>query len=257
MSGLTLVLRQIRYEWVAFWRNPAAAFFTFVFPLLFLVIFNMVFGNAEISVPGGTARASTFYVPAIAAMSIVNACFTSLAMSVTISRDAGVLKRVRGTPLPPWAYLTARIGLVTLVALLLITIVVSLGALAYGVSVPTHTMPAFILTVLVSAATCSALGLAVTALVPNTDAAPPVVNGIALPLLFISDIFVRAERVPPWVNRLADVFPLSHISEALQTAFNPFEVGSGFEWTHLAVIAAWGVVGMLLALRFFTWEPRQ
>ena len=85
-----MVLRQIRYEWVAFWRNPAAAFFTFVFPLLFLVIFNMVFGNAEISVPGGTARASTFYVPAIAAMSIVNACFTSLAMSVTISRDAQI-----------------------------------------------------------------------------------------------------------------------------------------------------------------------
>ncbi len=257
MSALPLVLRQIRYEWIAFWRNPPAAFFSFVFPLLFLVIFNMVFGNSEIRVPGGTARAATFYVPAIAAMSIMNSCFNGLAMGVAIARDAGVLKRVRGTPLPAWAYLAGRIGLVMTVSLLLIAVVVAMGALVYGVRIPTNTMPAFLVTVLISTAACSALGLAMTALIPNADAAPAVVNALTLPLLFISNVFIPSERMPVWVSNVAGVFPLQHISQALQIAFNPFETGSGFAPQHLLIIAVWGVAGMLVALRFFSWEPRR
>ena len=256
MSGLALALRQIRYENRSFWRNPPAAFFTFIFPLIFLVIFNAFFGNDRIEVPGGSTRMSTFYVPAIAALSVINACFTGLAMSVSLARDQGLLKRIRGTPLPAWAFLVGRVGHMALVALLLVAIVTAAGALFYGVDVPTRTLPAAIVTLAIGAAAFASLGLAVTALIPSADAAQAVVNAMVLPLLFISDIFIPPENAPAWIATLADLFPLKHLSLALQTAFNPFETGLGLEPVHLAVIAAWGIGGLLLSMRFFSWEPR-
>ena len=87
MNALALALRQVRYENRAFWRNPVAAFFTFVFPLIFLVIFNLLFGNDELDLIGGTTHMSTFYVPAIAALSVISACYTNVAIRVSISRD--------------------------------------------------------------------------------------------------------------------------------------------------------------------------
>lgn len=258
MSPLALVWHQLRFEWRAYWRNPAAAFFGFAFPLIFLVIFNVIFGNDTFQGPGGQAiRASTFYVPAIGAMSIVNSCFTSLAMGTTISRDAGVLKRVRGTPLPAWAYLSARVLLVTIIAVIVMAIVIAAGALVFGATLTPRTLPAFFVTFVLGAAACSALGLAVTALIPNADAAPPIVNGIVLPLLFISDIFIPPGRAPGWVTAIADVFPLRHLSHALQTAFSPFTTGAGFERTDLLVLLAWTIIGAALARRFFSWEPRR
>lgn len=258
MSALTLVAHQLRYEWRAYWRNPAAAFFGFAFPLIFLVIFNLLFGNDTITMPGGqSARASTFWVPAIAAMSVVNSCFTGLAMGTAIARDAGVLKRVRGTPLPAWAYLCARVLLSTLIAVLVIAIVVAAGALFYGATLHARTLPAFLVAIVLGAAACSALGLAVTALIPHADAAPAIVNGIVLPLLFISDIFIPPGHAPAWLATVADLFPLRHLSTALQTAFNPFTTGAGFDRTDLAVLVLWTALGAALARRFFSWEPRR
>lgn len=255
--GVALALRQVRYEHRAFWRNPAAAFFTFVFPLIFLVIFNLMFGNEEITIAGGSARGSTFYVPAIVAMSVVNSCFTGLAMSLTVARDGGLLKRTRGTPLPAWAYFAGRVLYVTLVMLLLVVIVTAAGALAYDVDVPTRTAPAALVALLVGAAAFCALGFAVCTIVPNADAAPAVVNAIVLPLLFISDVFIPPDNAPAWLTDVANVFPVRHLSVALQTAFNPFERGAGFQWTDLAMVAAWGALGAAIALRRFSWEPRR
>lgn len=257
MNDLALALRQIKYENRSFWRNPPAAFFTFVFPLMFLVIFNLVFGSEDLDLPGGTANVSTFYVPAIAALSVISAAYTNVAMAVSIARDQGLLKRTRGTPLPAWAFLFGKIAHATLIALLLVVIVAGAGALFYDVDLPSNTMPAFLLTLAVGAAVFCSLGLAMTALVPNADAAPAIVNGTILPLLFISDVFIRTEDAPSWLNTIADIFPIKHFSEALQTAFNPFETGAGFEFGDLAVMAAWGVAGLLVAVRFFSWEPRR
>jgi ABC-2 type transport system permease protein len=252
-----MVLHQVRYEWRVFWRNPPAAFFGAIFPLIFLVIFNLLFGNEELDVPGGTTHTSTFYVPAIAAMSVVNSCFTGLAIGAAVSREQGILKRVRGTPLPAWAYIAARVIVTTLVAVLMVAIVVLAGALFYNVDPPTRTLPAFIIAVVLGAACCSALGLAVTALISNADAAPAVVNAIVLPLLFISDVFIPPDEAPEWLTFVANVFPIRHLSVALQTAFNPFERGSGFEPLDIAVLALWTLIGGVLAWRFFAWEPKR
>ncbi len=257
MNDLALALRQVKYENRSFWRNPPAAFFTFVFPLMFLVIFNLLFGNEDLDLPGGTANVSTFYVPAIAALSVISAAYTNLAMMVAVARDQGLLKRTRGTPLPAWSFLFGKIAHATLVALLLVAIVAAAGVIFYDVDLPSNTMPAFLLTLAVGAATFSSLGLAITAVVPNSDAAPAIANGTIMPLLFISDVFIRTEDAPSWLNTIADIFPIKHFSEALQTAFNPFETGAGFEFGDLAVMAAWGFAGLLVAVRFFSWEPRR
>lgn len=257
MNTLTLGLRQIRYETVAFYRNPAAAFFTFVFPLIFLVIFNLIFGNEELVLEGGTTNVSTFYVPAIAAFSVINACYTGLAMSMAISRDQGLLKRFRGTPLPAASFVIGRVIFMTLVAWALVAIVTAFGVAFYSVDLPTNTLPAFIITLTVGAAAFSALGLAITSFIPNADAAPAVVNASVLPLLFISDVFIPLDDdAPRLLTITGDLFPLKHLSIALQTAFNPFESGSGLEPSHLAVIVLWGVFGAVVAARRFSWEPR-
>jgi len=257
VSDVMLTLKQLRYENRAFWRNPAAAFFTFAFPLMFLVIFNLLFGSREIGPPGQPITTSTFYVPAISAFSIIGATFTNLAISLSFSRDLGILKRVRGTPLPAWVYMVGRIVHSVLLSLLLVVVVTMFGALFYDVEVPTQTMPAVFVALVVGGGAFCALGLAMTAVIPNADASPAVVNGTILPLLFISDVFIPLEEAPEWLVTLGDIFPVKHLSTAMQTAFNPFTTGSGFEWGDLAVISLWGVAGLVLAVRFFSWEPRR
>ncbi len=252
-----LALRQVGYENRAFWRNPAAAFFTVLLPLIFLVLFNSIFGDSELTIDGRDLDGSTFYVPGIAALAVVSACYTNMGMMVTIARDLGILKRVRGTPLPPWAYIFGRLAHAMLVSLLLVVIVTGVGAAAYGTDVPGNTLPGFAMTLMLGAVTFCALGLALTAVIPNADAAPAITNATILPLLFISNVFIPLQDPPEWLAFVGDVFPLKHFAAALQTAFHPDTTGAGFEWGDLAVITAWGVAGTALALRFFSWEPRR
>jgi ABC-2 type transport system permease protein len=245
MSDLALAVRQIGYENRAFWRNPPAAFFTFVFPLLFMVIFNVLFG----------ADAAGFFTPAIIVFGVVTATYTNLAMTVTIARDAGILKRIRGTPLPPWAYLAGRIGHAVLVALLLVVIVAAFGALVYGVAVPWDALPAILLVLAVSAAAFSALGLAVSGLIPNADAAPAVVNATILPVLFISNVFIQMENAPDWLDAISHLLPVRHFADAMMELYAR-GADAGVPWTEVGVIALWGVIGVVAAVRFFSWEPR-
>ena len=245
MNGVALTLKQLRYESKAFWRNPAAAFFTFVFPLMFLFIFN-----------GLDVGPSEFYVPSIAAFSVITACYTNLAMSMTILRDEGVLKRMRGTPLPAWAYVLARVLHATFVAILLVLIVTAVGALIFDVDPPTDAMAPLVVSVIVGAASFCSLALAFTSLIPNPDAAPPMVNFMIIPLAFISGIFLPPEQPPEWLQTVADLFPLKHYAQTMLSAFLPTN-GSAWEPDDLLVVGGWGLAGLLLAVRFFSWEPRR
>ena len=259
MTDPKRAFRQIRYENIAFWRNPAAAFFTFAFPLIFLVIFNLIFGGGTTDRFGLPERSiSNFYIPAVAAFSVITACYTNIAIGVTFARDEGQLKRIRGTPLPGWAYLFGRIAHAMIVALLLVVIVVLFGRIFYGVDIPGRTMPAFLASIAVGAAVFAPLGLAVTAIIPNPDASPDVTNATILPLLFISDVFFPLEEAPAWLTEIANVFPIKHFSNALITAYNPTgaEAGSGFVASDLLSMALWGVFGVIAAAMFFSWEPR-
>jgi ABC-2 type transport system permease protein len=257
MNDFALALRQVRYQNRSFWRNPTVAFFTFLLPLIFLVILNALLGTDTGQLPGGEAELAYFYVPSMVTLSIINACYTSLVMTISIARDEGVLKRVRGTPIPGWVYLFGRIVQTTLVMLLLVAIVVAFGAVFYGVELRSEALPAFVLSVAVGAAAFSALGLAMASVTPNAEAAPAIANATALPILFISDVFVRLDDPPRWLDILGNIFPVKHLSEACQAAFNPFQTGPGFEWWDLAIVAAWGLAAAVLAVRRFSWYPRE
>lgn len=254
MSGVSFALRQVRAENRTFWRNPAAAFFTFAFPLIFMVVFNVLFGgNAP---PGSSYTPAHFFTPAIVALSIITACYTNIAMTVTSARDEGILKRVRGTPLPEWAYLAGRIGQAVLVALLLVLIVSTFGKVAYGVEFPFDRLPLLLAALVLGAATFCALGIAISGFIPNADAAPAIVNATVLPLLFISNVFAQVgQGTPAWLETLSRLFPIRHFADLLHAAWDP-RAAPSFEALPWGVLAAWLMAGVIVASRSFSWEPR-
>ncbi len=257
MSDLKLVLREVRFTNRAFWRNPASAFFTFAFPLMFLVIFTAVIGDGTVTIGGKRLAQARYYVAAMAAFSVITACFTNIAMSVTYQREAGILKRLRGTPLPGWTFLSGRILHGMLVAGLLVAITAAFGVALYGAAVPAGALLLqFVLTVVLGGLAFAALGLATTAVVPNADAAPAIVNAIVLPLLFISGVFFPVgDDAPRWFALTGSVFPVRHFVDAMRASFygSPF----AFEWSDVLILVGWGLAGLLLAARFFSWEPRR
>jgi ABC-2 type transport system permease protein len=254
MTAIGLTGRQIRYVNKAFWRNPASAFFTFAFPLMFLAIFTALLGHGTVLVGGRLVHQSTYYVAAMAAFSVITACYTNIAVGLAFQRDAGVLKRTNGTPLPAIVYLGSRVLHALLVAVLLVAITVTFGKVFYQADLPSGTaLFQFGIMLIVGAASFCALGFAITALVPNADAAAPIVNATILPLLFLSGIFIPlGDNAPAWIQWTARVFPVKHFADGMQAGF----LGTSFRWTDVLAVAAWGVAGLFLAARFFSWEPR-
>ena len=256
-STLRQIQSQLIYDNRSFWRNPAAAFFTFAFPLIFLVVFTSMFGNDMITTPSGmSASGSTFYIPAIITLSVINSSYTGLAMQVTVLRDSGFLKRVYGTPLPVWLFLASKIIHLTFVGIILILIVSLFGSLFYGVTLPSTTAASAICSIILGLFTFSSLGLAITTVIPNANAAPAIVNASVIPLLFVSDVFIPLENAPDWMVYISAIFPVQHLARMLLSAFDPFAAGSGFELEHLAMVGIWGVAGLIIAIKRFSWEPR-
>jgi ABC-2 type transport system permease protein len=257
MTGARLVAHQFRYDQKTFWRDPAAVFFTVVLPLIFLFIFVTIFGNASLEIAGRDIKGSTYYVPGIITLGLISATFVNLAISLTTARERGLLKRVRKTPLPPWAFMAARIATSIVLTLLLTVVLVILGRLVYGVALPASTLPGALLVLVVGAGSFCALGFALSGVIPSENAAPAMTNAIVLPLLFISGVFIPDSEMPAFMRRIAEAFPVKHLYEALLTAFDLTTTGAGIEWTHLMVLGAWGVAGLALALRTFRWAPRS
>ena len=250
----TAVARQITWEQRTFWRNPAAATFTFAFPLMFLVIFTAINGNDRVRVAGHAVRFAQYYVPSIVSFGLISACYTNLAFVLCIRRETGILKRTRGTPLSPVDYLAGIVGNVVIVALILTALTMLLGVIAYGVTFPGRYL-GLIVTIAVGAFCFSAIGVLVSTVVPNEDAAPAVINFLLFPLLFISGTF-GVIRNTSLLGRIAAVFPIRHLLQQMVAVFDPFASGTGISLVHTAVMLGWGVGALLLALRRFRWEPR-
>jgi ABC-2 type transport system permease protein len=253
VSDLAIALRQLRFEQKAFWRNPAGAVFTFAFPLLFLVIFSTLNSGQRLDERGGITFV-TFFVPGIIAFGLISACYTNLAIRMTMNRDLGILKRVRGTPVPTWAYRAGQVASSVVVTFLLLFLTVGLGVVAFGVDFRTSTAPGLFVTLALGAACFCALGLAVSGLCPNADAAPAIVNFSIFPLLFVSGIFFPIDTAPPWLTTLAKLFPMQRLADGLQYAFDPRTAGLGFNGGDLGALVAWTGAGLVLALRLFRWD---
>ncbi len=255
MTSARLLAHQFRYDQKVFWRNPASVFFTVLLPLIFLFIFATIFGNDEIEERG--VQTTTYYVPAIISLAVISATTQSLAINLTEDRERGLLKRIRGTPLPVAAFVAGRVGNSLVVSLLMVVLVAVIGRLVYDVSIPDQTIPAILITLAVGAFSFCCLGFALTAAIPSEDAAPAISNAVVLPLYFISGIFIPDSEIPQGVLQVADLFPIRHVFEAFFAAWDPGTTGSGLELGQLAIVAAWGLAGLLVALRAFRWEPRR
>jgi ABC-2 type transport system permease protein len=256
---LPLALRQLPFENKSFWRNPAAAFFTFAFPILFLVIFTTLLGNDTSTLPSGAeVDNSTYYTASILAFSVVTACYSNIAIAVTFSRDEGTLKRVRSTPMPGTSFLGGKVLHALGIMAILVVIVLVFGRVVYDIDLPTRSAPAFVATLAVGSAAFSALALACTAMIPNAEAAPAIVNATILPVLFLSGVFIPVDDAPRWIQLIGDVFPVKPFLEATIESFLP-SPGNAAGWSvgDLTLVAVWGVAGMVLAARFFSWEPRR
>ena len=252
-AGLPLLWRQIRSQNRTFWRTPVAAFFTLALPVFFLVLFSVLFGSAEVT---EGYRFSQFFAPAMAVFAAGSATFTSLSIGTALARDQGILKRVRGTPLPPWIYMGGRIGSAVWVALVSVVVMFSMAWALFGFVMLWDNLGVALLVFVLGVATFSALGLSVCAVVKNADSVPAVANAVFLPMAFISGIFISLDDAPGWLLVLGDVFPLKHFAEPFGDSFNPFHDGQILGWENLAIMGAWLVLGLVLTTRFFSWDPK-
>jgi ABC-2 type transport system permease protein len=251
-----LIGHQFRYDLRRYWRNAQSVFSTIILPVMFLVIFASVFRNNLARVPGGTEKYAAYMVPAIVAFGVLFAAFVNLTMTVVRNRETGIYKRRRAAPLPASAVITARALIAVLTAVAITVILVAIGWAAYGAALPARTAAVFVLDVLVGAAVFCCVGFAVATFIHNADAAQPVALAIALPLTFISGIFIPLAELPHWLADIATVFPVHALTDALLVVYNPHTVGAGLRWGDLAVLAAWGAVGLIIAVRRFKWLPR-
>ena len=242
MHGAALAWEQFRFERKMFWRNPSAAFFNFLLPLLLLVLTASAFGVDQ--------EGLDILIPGVAGMGVLATTFTALAFNLTVLRDDGVLKRIRGTPIPAGAYLAGLIGSVTLNAFLQVAMVVVVGNVAYGVDWPQD--PALLVAFTALGVICfAALGVAFSHAIPNEDAAPAYTNAVFLPVIFISGVFYSADELPTALLTIAEALPLLHLIDGLSAAI----VGGGENVAvSAAVVGGWALAGLFLAVRFFRWE---
>jgi ABC-2 type transport system permease protein len=243
MNSVALAFRQFRFERRMFWRNPSAAFFNIALPLIFLFLIASVFGLNESD--------REILIPGIAGMSVMTTTFTALAFNITFLREQGILKRIKGTPLPPVSYFGGLIANAVANAVVQVALVIAIGHLLYSVPWPRDWFE-LIVFVLLGVVAFSSLGIAMAQAIPNFDAAAAYVNAVFLPMIFISGTFYETKHLPDVLDAAARILPLRHVIDGLRGAIAGPGVGHNVE--GLVVLAAWCVGGIFLSLRYFRWE---
>jgi ABC-2 type transport system ATP-binding protein len=252
-SALSLIAWQVRYEQRSFWRNRRASLFGFLFPVLLFVIFATLNKHAHLDVDGGVSYV-TWYLPGIIAYALVTSAFSNLAISLVSARDTGVLKRVRGTPLPWWAFLAGRVGSSLAIAGLTTALLLALGAITYGVDIPVDTLPGLVLALVLGATCFTALGIAVVRFMPSAESAGPVLAILVTPVALVSNVFFPVSH--GWITDVAGVLPLRPLSDALHAAFSPATAAPGIEWSDLLALAVWLAFGSAMMVRFLRVQAR-
>ena len=242
-----LAWRQYRLERKMFWRNPSAAFFNFLLPLLFLGFFGALLHDDLSSLQ--------VLVPGIAGMAVMSTTFNALAFNITALRELGILKRIRGTPLPTSAYLAGIAGSAVTNTVLQITIISVAGRVLFGLDWP-QDVPSLAFFVALGVVCFASLGVALSHAIPNLDAAPAYVNAAFLPMIFISGVFYDADDAPRVIKDAAEALPLKHLIDGLSGAMVHGE-GVGQHLVAALVLAVWAAAGLTLAVRGFSWESRN
>lgn len=242
-----LAWRQYRLERKLFWRNPSAAFFNFLLPLLFLAFFGAAFHSNH--------KELLIIVPGIAAMSVMSTTFTALAFNMTFLREQGVLKRIRGTPMPGISYLLGIAGNAVTNTALQVTIITVAGRVFFGTGWPREWVE-LIVFVVVGVVCFASLGVAFSHVIPNFDSAPAYVNAVFLPVVAVSGVFFDTAHSPAFMKGIAQALPLYHLIAGLSGAMVKGTSLSA-NVSALGVIAAWALLGIIFAVRGFSWDQRR
>jgi ABC-2 type transport system permease protein len=246
---VSLLVHELRTQQLLFWRNREAAFFSFLFPILLLVLIGSVYGDEPIE----GVSAPTFLLIGLLGYGVAANAFAGLAITLVIRREAGLLKRVRGTPLGSGTYLAAVIGSTIVVIALQVVAQLLLGVYVLDADWPARPL-LFALAILLGTAVFAALGIAVTTVVRTAEGSSAVVNAIYLPMAFISGVFFSTEEMPAFLQAISEVLPLTYLLDLIRASFVE---GESFEPSSIAAVVVWGLVGLAVALRSFRWEPRE
>jgi len=242
-----LAWRQYRLERRMFWRNPSAAFFNFALPLLFLAMFGAIFSSNQ--------KNLNVIVPGIAGMSVLSTTFSALAYNMTFMREQGILKRMRGTPVPSGAYLLGIAGNAITNTFVQIVLITCAGKVFFGVDWPKD-LGELIVFVVAGVICFASLGVALSHVIPNYESASAYVNAIFLPVIIISGVFYDANNAPAFLDGIAEALPLTHLIDGLSGAMVK-GTSLGDNLSSLGVIVGWMIIGVFLAVRGFSWEQRR
>jgi ABC-2 type transport system permease protein len=257
VSRLRLLAHHVRAQNRFFWRVPIGAFFTLALPIIMLVLFVALFGNdIDDARETGDITASQFYTPALAVFAVGSATYTNIAINLATRREDGILRRVRGTPVPSGVYLGGVILSAVWIALVSLSIMVTLGVVAYDVNLELAKVPAMVLSFVFGSATFATLGMALAGAARSASAASALANATILPMAFISNIFIDLGSDPPrWLQIAADILPLKHFGSAFSEAMSPWSEPPAIAWDRLGVLMLWLLAGAVIARFTFTWDP--
>jgi ABC-2 type transport system permease protein len=248
---LRLVGWQVRYQQLSFWRNRRAAFFSLVFPAMFLVIFGGLQHGVTLDVRDHLSFID-FYTPGIMAYAVLLICFNSTALIFATLRTDGTLKRVRTTPLPWLSYVAGAVLSTTIVLALSIVLLFALGVPVFGAHVPGEKMIGLLATLALGTAAFTTLGIAAARLIKSPANGGGFISVITLPMVFISNIWYPMDGSPAWIQDISKAMPLRPLADGLQAAFDPRFGGTGIVTNDLVTLAIWTLIGLALMRRYLT-----
>jgi ABC-2 type transport system permease protein len=249
--AVLLTLGQVRYQFVLLMRSPLGLFLSIVFPLLLLICLKVITPGAPV---GGLPYAQ-WLTPAMCAFALLNACYVTVITSLVLAREEGILKRLRGTPLPASGYLLGRSGSAFVTGVIATGVIIAAGVMFFSVRIVWHAFGYFAATACLGIACFFLIGAAVTTVVPKTETALPIAFGTMLPLAFISDVFFSVHHPPTWLHDLASAFPVAPIAQAMEDSFNPATHSWPMPTSGLLVVLGWSVAAVVVIAVAFRWEP--
>jgi len=246
-----LALGQVRYQLMLLLRSPLGFFLCIVFPLLLLICLKVITPASPV---GGLPYAQ-WLTPAMCAFCLLNACYVTVITSIVLAREEGVLKRLRGTPLPAWTYLAGRSGSAFVTSVIACAVIIATGVAFFGVSIVWHALGYLAAAACLGIVCFFLLGAAVATAVPKTETALPIAFGTMLPLAFISDVFFSVTHPPAWLHDLASAFPVAPIARAMEDSFNPATRSWPMPASGLLVVLGWSAAAIVVITLAFRWEP--